>query len=112
MQLDLPRPAGVFSRRGPNQWIDMPINDDDRALFNRVWALGAKAIKENRISALSHVALETPTLDQYQDAFGQRMTDMIKVVQLGISQLKAKDQIVENSVASLPPSPLRNASSR
>jgi len=46
----------------------MSINDYDRTLFNRVWAVGAKAIKENRISALIHVAQETPTLDEYQDA--------------------------------------------
>ncbi len=90
----------------------MPINDYDRALFNRVWAARSKEIREKRISALIHVALETPTLDQYQDAFGQRMTDMIKVVQLGISQLQANDQIVENAVANFPPSPLRGASSR
>ena len=89
----------------------MSINDYDRALFNRVWAVGAKAIKENRISALIHVAQETPTLDEYQDAFGQRMTDMIKVVQLGISQLQANSQIVENAVA-LPRSTVRSASSR
>lgn len=68
----------------------MPINDSDRALFNRVWALGAKAVKENRISALNDVALDTPTIEQYQDGFGQRMTDMINVVQLGILRLRGK----------------------
>jgi hypothetical protein len=90
----------------------MSIDDYDRALFNRVWAAGAKAIKDNRITALVHVALETPTLDEYQGAFGQRMTDMIKVVQLGISQLRANSQIPENSVANLPRSTVRSASSR
>ncbi|MBB3657618.1 hypothetical protein FHX15_002860 [Rhizobium sp. BK650] len=88
----------------------MPIDDTDRALFNHVWALGAKAVKENRISALNDVAIETPTLEQYQDAFGQRMTDMIKVVQLGISQLRGNGQIVEVGVTSLPLSPRRTAS--
>ncbi|XAZ25946.1 hypothetical protein LVY75_34690 (plasmid) [Sinorhizobium sp. B11] len=80
-------------------------------MFNRVWAAGVKAIKENRISALIQVALETPTLDEYQNAFGQRMTDMIKVVQLGISRLQANGQIGEKFVANLPRSTVR-ASSR
>ncbi len=65
----------------------MPIIESDRMLFNRVWATGAKAVREHRISALFDITRNTPTLEQYQDGNGQRMTDMIKVVQLGILQL-------------------------
>lgn len=92
----------------------MPIIESDRILFERVWAAGAKVVRENRISALIDVALDTPTLEQYQDAHGQRMTDMIKVVQLGIAQLRGSADLAQSDEAQTPtPSsrgPLKRAS--
>lgn len=89
----------------------MPITESDRILFNRVWALGAQAVKDNRISTLRDVTLHTPTLEQYQDGHGQQMTDMIKVVQLGISKLRNSGALVECAEPSMPPS-ARRASTR
>jgi len=40
---------------------------------------------------------------------GQRMTDLIKVVQLGISNLRNSGELVECDEASMPPSPRRVA---
>jgi hypothetical protein len=92
----------------------MPIIESDRILFKRVWTAGAKAVTENRISALLDVTLNTPTLEQYQDGYGQRMTDMIKVVQLGIAQLRGSKELAESEPAYTPPSsshrPLKRAS--
>ena len=91
----------------------MPIIESDRILFERVWAAGAKAVRENRISALMDVALITPTLEQYHDSRGQRMTDMIKVVQLGISQLRGSVDVAQSDDAQTPAPPSRGfASSR
>jgi hypothetical protein len=90
----------------------MTIVESDRVLFSRVWALGAKAVKDNRITALTDVALDTPTLEQYQDSHGQRMTDMIKVVQIGISLLRERGQFVECDQNNMPPSPRRIATMR
>jgi hypothetical protein len=80
----------------------MPIIESDRILFERVWAAGAEMVKENRISALIDVAINTPTLEQYQDAHGQRMTDMIKVVQLGIAQLRGGAGLAQSNDAQTP----------
>ncbi|GAA3065391.1 hypothetical protein GCM10010520_11460 [Rhizobium viscosum] len=88
----------------------MSIKESDRILFNRVWAFGAKAVKDNRISTLTYVTLNTPTLEEYQNSHGQRMTDLIKVVQLGISQLRDSGEL-ESELAQLPPLP-RRASAR
>lgn len=84
----------------------MAIIESDRILFERVWAAGAKAVRENRISALMDVALITPTLEQYQESRGQRMTDMIKVVQLGITQLRGSVDLAQadDAQTSAPPS--------
>ena len=79
----------------------MPITESDRILFNRVWALGAQAVKDNRISTLRDVTLHTPTLEQYQDGHGQQMTDMIKVVQLGISKLRDSGEHIEGDEDSI-----------
>jgi hypothetical protein len=49
-------------------------------LFIRLWALGAKAVKDDPISALLDVTLDAPPLEQHQDSHGQRMTDMITFV--------------------------------
>ncbi|MBW9054912.1 hypothetical protein [Rhizobium mesosinicum] len=76
----------------------MPITEADRILFNRVWALGAKAVKDNRISELTYVTLSTPTLEEYQNSHGKRMADLIKVVQLGISELRDSGELSETSV--------------
>ncbi len=85
----------------------MPIIESDRTLFERVWAAGAKVVRENRISALIDVALDTPTLEQYQDAHGQRMTDMIKVVQLGIAQLRGSADLAQSDETQTPAPPAR-----
>ncbi|MDR6667701.1 hypothetical protein [Rhizobium sp. 1399] len=85
----------------------MPIIESDRILFERVWAAGAKVVRENRISALIDVARNTPTLEQYQDSRGQRMTDMIKVVQLGIAQLRGSEDLAQSDDAQTPTSPSR-----
>lgn len=85
----------------------MPIIDSDRILFERVWAAGVKVVRENRISALIDVTLDTPTLEQYQDSHGQRMTDMIKVVQLGIAQLRGSTDLAQSDDAQMPTSPSR-----
>jgi hypothetical protein len=90
----------------------MPIIESDRILFKRVWSLGAKVVRENRISALMDVALSTPTLEQYQDGRGQRMTDMIKVVQLGISQLSSGEPDESDQTQTAPPSSRHVASRR
>ncbi len=66
-------------------------------------------VKENRISALIDVALNTPTLEQYQDAHGQRMTDMIKVVQLGIAQLRGAAGLAQSNDAQTPSRRLANS---
>jgi len=84
----------------------MQIKDSDRILFNRVWALGAKAVKDNRVTALTYVILSAPTLEEYQNSHGQRMTDLIKVVQLGISQLRERGEL-EAELAQLPSVPRR-----
>jgi len=89
----------------------MPITESDRLLFSRIWALGAKAVKDDHISALLDVTLHAPTLEQYQDSHGQRMTDMIKVVQLGISKLRDSGEPVEGDEVSMPRS-LRRAGTR
>ncbi|MBB3595150.1 hypothetical protein FHX08_005560 [Rhizobium sp. BK529] len=60
----------------------------DRLLFDRIWALGARAVQDNQISALADATLSTPTLEEYQNSRGQRMADLIKVIKLGISQLR------------------------
>ncbi|GAA3065493.1 hypothetical protein GCM10010520_11610 [Rhizobium viscosum] len=73
----------------------MSITESDRILFNRVWALGTKAVKDKRIAALSDVACGTPTLQEYQNSHGQRMTDLVKVVQLGLSQLRDSGECEE-----------------
>ena len=85
----------------------MPIIESDRLLFKRVWAIGAKTVTENRMSALIDVALNTPTLEQYQDAHGQRMIDMIKVVQLGIAQLRGSEDRAQSYDAQTPAPPSR-----
>jgi hypothetical protein len=90
----------------------MTTTESDRILFSRVWALGAKAVKDNRITALADVVIDTPTLEQYQDSHGQRMTDMIKVVQIGISQLREGGQLVECDQTNVPPSTRRIATMR
>jgi hypothetical protein len=92
----------------------MPIIESDRILFKRVWEVGAKVVRENRISALIDVTLNTPTLQQYQDSHGQRMTDMIKVVQLGISKIRGGKALAESEPTQTPTSssrgPLKRAS--
>ncbi len=85
----------------------MPIIESDRLLFKRAWAIGAKTVRENRISALIDVALNTPTLEQHQDAHGQRMTDMIKVVQLGIAHLRGSEDRAQSDDAQTPAPPSR-----
>ncbi|MDR6668011.1 hypothetical protein [Rhizobium sp. 1399] len=86
----------------------MTIKESDRKLFDRVWALGAKAVKDNRISALRNVTLSTPTLEEYQNSHGKRMADLIKVVQLGILELRASGEVIEADEAQ--PSPRRGTS--
>lgn len=73
----------------------MSNTESDRVLFARIWALGAKAVKDNRISGLTDVTLSTPTLDEYQNSRGERMADLIKVVQLGILQLRDSGELIE-----------------
>ena len=66
----------------------LPDKELDRLLFDRIWALGAKAVQENRISALADATRSTPTLEEYQNSRGERMSDFIKVIKLGIAQLR------------------------
>ena len=66
----------------------MPDKELDRLLFDRIWALDAKAVQDNRISALADATLTTPTLEEYQNSRGERMSDFIKVIKLGIAQLR------------------------
>lgn len=66
----------------------MPDKELDRLLFDRIWALGAKAVQDNQISALADATLSTPTLEEYQNSHGERMSDLIKVIKLGIAQLR------------------------
>ena len=86
---------------GARKRVVMPITESDRLLFSRVWAVGAKAVKDGHISALLDVTLHAPTLEQYQDSHGQRMTDMIKVVQLGISKLRDSGEHIEGDEDSI-----------
>ncbi|TCR94783.1 hypothetical protein [Rhizobium sp. BK418] len=66
----------------------MPDQELDRLLVDRIWALGARAVQDDQISALADATLSTPTLEEYQNSRGQRMADLIKVIKLGISQLR------------------------
>lgn len=73
----------------------MTNKEADRRLFDRIWALGAKAVNDNRVAALTYVTLRTPSLEEYQNSRGARMSDLIKVVQLGILQLRDKGELIE-----------------
>jgi hypothetical protein len=86
----------------------MSITETDRILFNRIWALGAKAVRDNRISALTDATLSTPTLEEYQNSGGKRMVDLIKVVQLGILELRDSGELVESDQAQTTQRPARS----
>ena len=74
----------------------MSNKEADRRLFDRIWALGAKAVKDNRVSELTYVTLSTPSLEEYQNSRGARMSDLIKVVQLGILHLHEQGELHES----------------
>ncbi|MBB3659810.1 hypothetical protein FHX15_005078 [Rhizobium sp. BK650] len=65
----------------------------DRELYDRIWSLGAQAVRDNRISELTYVTLTTPSLEEYQNSRGARMSDLIRVVQLGILQLRGSGEL-------------------
>jgi len=73
----------------------MSSKEADRKLFDRAWALGAKVVKDKHISALTYIALTTPSLEEYQNSRGARMSDLIKVVKLGIWQLGENGELNE-----------------
>ena len=70
----------------------MSNKEADRRLFDRIWALGAEAVRDKRVTALTYVTLSTPSLEEYQNSRGARMSDLIKVVQLGILHLREKGE--------------------
>lgn len=70
----------------------MSDRDSMRILFNRVWCLGAQAVIDSRNEELRHLAHARPTLDEYQTSTGLRMSQMIKVVHLGLTKLRASGE--------------------
>jgi hypothetical protein len=80
-------PPFDFTFDRPTGVEHMPDKELDRLLFDRIWALGAKAVQDNHISALADATLSTPTLEEYQNSHGERMRDLINVIKLGILQL-------------------------
>jgi len=67
---------------------NMPDNELDRLLFDRIWAMGAKAVHDNHIWTLAGATLSTPTFEEYQSSGGERLSDLIEIVKLGIAQLR------------------------
>lgn len=74
----------------------MSRQDLDRILFDRIWALGAKAVEDDRVSALAYATATKPTLEQYQESRGSLQVDLIKVVQLGILKLRDRGELQKN----------------
>lgn len=74
----------------------MSQQDLDRILFDRIWALGAKAVKDDRVSALAYAIATKPTLEEYQQSRGSLQVDLIKVIQLGILKLRDRGELQEN----------------
>lgn len=73
----------------------MSPQDEERALFDRVWATGALAATTDRGSALADIASSKPTLEQYRKTYGSRKTDLIRIIKLGILQLHASGELQE-----------------
>jgi len=67
----------------------------DRILFDRIWHLGAQAVKDDRLSALAYATVTKPTLEEYQDRRGPLQADLIKVIQLGILKLRERGELQE-----------------
>jgi hypothetical protein len=68
---------------------DMSNRDGTRVLFDRIWSAGVQAAREGRHRELDYLVHMRPSLEEYQAGRGLRMTHMIKVVQLGMSRLRA-----------------------
>ena len=73
----------------------MSPQDEERALFDRVWAKGALVATTNRDPVLAEIASSKPTLEQYRKTYGSRKTDLIRIIKLGISQLHASGELQE-----------------
>lgn len=73
----------------------MSPQDDERALFDRVWATGALAATNDRDPALADIASSKPTLEQYRKTYGSRKTDLIRIIKLGILKLHASGELQE-----------------
>ncbi len=67
----------------------MSNRDGTRVLFDRIWSAGVQAAREGRHRELDYLVHMRPSLEEYQAGRGLRMTHMIKVVQLGLSRLRA-----------------------
>ena len=67
----------------------MSNRDGTRVLFDRIWSAGVQAAREGRHRELDYLVHMRPSLEEYQAGRGLRMTHMIKVVQLGMSRLRA-----------------------
>lgn len=87
---NLGRP-GSFSSSSDLQYekADMSNRDGTRILFDRIWSAGVQAAREGRHEELDYLVHMRPSLEEYQAGRGLRMTHMIKVVQLGMSKLRA-----------------------
>jgi hypothetical protein len=64
----------------------------DRILFDRIWALGAQAVREDRASELAYAVVTKPTFEEYQDSRGVLQSDLIKVIQLGMGKFRDSGQ--------------------
>jgi hypothetical protein len=71
----------------------MSRQDLDRILFDRIWDLGAQAVKDDHVSALAYVTVTKPTLEEYQESHGPLQADLIKVIQLGILKLRERGEL-------------------
>lgn len=74
---------------------NMSRQDLDRILFDRIWDLGAQAVKDEHLSALAYATVTKPTLEEYQESHGPLQADLIKVIQLGILKLRERGELQE-----------------
>lgn len=74
----------------------MSQQDLDHILFDRIWALGAQAVKDDRVLELSYAVVTKPTFEEYKESTGTLQSDLIKVIQLGILKLRSNGNLQES----------------
>jgi hypothetical protein len=83
------------TRRSELKRNSMSRQNLDRILFDRIWHLGAQAVKDDRLSTLAYATVTKPTLEEYRDSRGSLQADLIKVIQLGILKLRERGELQE-----------------